>query len=103
MVTALPPLLPAQRERAPASVSLPALIESGWRLDYVTRTSASGKVNAAQYILRLVSQDAATGEVTSLEVAASKQQVAALHAAVTQALGAADAFLPRRSKRAAKA
>jgi len=98
LLTRLVPLVPGQRAVAPCSTSLPALVQSGWRLDFVTRTSASGKVNQQQYILRFVTSDPTTGALLSKEVAASKQQVEALHASVTRALDAAHSLLPKKQK-----
>lgn len=98
IVTGVMPAVPAQRSVAPCSTALPALVQAGWRLDYVTRTSASGKVNQQQYVLRFVSRDANTGELSTLEVSASKAQVAALHDSVSQAVEAAEAFVPKPQK-----
>ena len=98
IVTGVMPAVPAQRSVAPCSTALPALVQAGWRLDYVTRTSASGKVNQQQYILRFISSDPATGALRSKEVAASKQQVEALHASVGRALDAAHSLLPKKQK-----
>jgi hypothetical protein len=95
------PLVASQRAIAPCSTSLPSLVQSGWRLDFVTRTSASGKVNQQQYILRFVSKDPGTGQLNSMEVAATKQQVEALEATVARALDAAAALVPKKAKQAA--
>ena len=103
IVKGLMPEVPAQRALAPSSTALEELVDAGWRLDYVTRTSASGKVNQQQYILRLVSRDPVTGVVSSMEVAATKQQVQALQDGVTQALQAAEAFAPKARRGQKKA
>ena len=54
--------------------------------------------NQQQYILRFVTDEPGTGALRSMEVAASKQQVEALHASVGRALDAAHALQPKKGK-----
>lgn len=61
-----------------------------WRLDHLRRSCTGGAVNKPTLVLSVRATHPEDGSTTDTQFAASAQQLAELHRAVTDALAAAD-------------